>query len=446
MRFPTTPRVRFVLLASAALSFGASVVRADLQDYVKKPEPKFEWKLREKQTVNPGTIYDLQVTSQVWHDITWTHQVQVYQPKDVAPTAVMFVYNTGGKANAGNVAFGMELAQKMKAPVAFVYDIPNQPLLDGKKEDALIAETFVRYLETKDGDWPLLFPMVKGVVKSMDALQAFAKEEWKAPIKGFIISGASKRGWTTWLTAAADERIVAFAPLVIDTLNMVEQMDYQKKSFGAYSEQIRDYTERGLVPIPPGEEPKKLWQMIDPYFYREKLKQPKMLINGNNDPYWTTDALNLYWDGLKGNKYVVYVPNAGHNLAQGATKDKPGDRSRTINALAAFARHQITGKEMPKLEWTHDDNDGKLRLKVEATPAPSGARLWVATAPTRDFRKATWTGINVPVAKSTVVGEVEPPLSGCLAYYAELDYEIDGIRYHLSTQIRIAGTPKPQEK
>src|SRR5262249_44267594 len=107
---------------------------------------------------------------------------------------------------------------------------------------------------------------------------------------------------------------------------------------------------------------------------------------------------------------------------------------------------QITGKEMPKLEWTHDDNDGKLRLKVDATPAPSGARLWVATAPTRDFRKATWTGINVPVAKSTVVGEVEPPLSGCLAFYAELDYEIAGNRYHLSTQIRSAGTPKPPEK
>jgi PhoPQ-activated pathogenicity-related protein len=364
----------------------------------------------------------------------------------VAPNPVMFVYNTGGKANPGMIAFGLDLAGKMKAPVAIVYDIPNQPLLGDRKEDALIAETFHRYLQTKDANWPLLFPMVKGVVKSMDALQAFAREQWKQPIRGFIVSGGSKRGWTSWLTAASDERVVAFAPLVIDTLNMVEQMDYQKRSFGAYSEMIKDYTERGLVPIPDTDEARKLWKMVDPYFYRDKTRQPKLLINGNNDPYWTTDALNLYWDGLQGDKFVLYVPNAGHNLEQGATKEKRGDRSRATNAMAAFARYQITGQPMPKLQWKHDDADGKLRLTVQASPAPKGVRLWAATAPTRDFREAPWKEQPATVAGSTITGVQPPPASGCLAFYAELDYEIDGIGYHLSTQVRIAGKPKAAEK
>src|SRR5262249_11933351 len=154
-----------------------------------------------------------------------------------------------------------------------------------------IAETFVRYLDTKDADWPLLFPMVKGVVKAMDALQAFAKEEWKTEAKHFVISGGSKRGWTTWLTRAVDPRVKAIAPLVIDTLNMLKQLEHQKESFGTYSEMIHDYVERGLAPLPKTEAGRKLWQMVDPYSYRDKLTMPKMLINGNNDRYWSTDAL-----------------------------------------------------------------------------------------------------------------------------------------------------------
>src|SRR5207253_11419209 len=150
----------------------------------------------------------------------------------VTPTATLFLFNTGGRPNDGNIAFGLTIAAKIKAPVAFLYGIPNQPLLDGKTEDTLIAETFVRYLQTKDEDWPLLFPMVKSLVRAMDALQAFSARELKQPTSGFIIAGASKRGWTTWLTAAVDRRVKAISPLVIDTLNMPEQLPNQIKSFG----------------------------------------------------------------------------------------------------------------------------------------------------------------------------------------------------------------------
>ena len=52
-----------------------------------------------------------------------------------------------------------------------------------------------------------------------------------------------------------------------------------------------------------------------------------------------------------------------------------------------------------------------------------GARLWVATAPTRDFRAAKWEERKATVDKDgTVVGEVGPPKEGCLAVYGDLDY------------------------
>jgi hypothetical protein len=60
----------------------------------------------------------------------------------------------------------------------------------------------------------------------------------------------------------------------------------------------------------------------------------------------------------------------------------------------------------------------------------------VAQTPTQDFRTATWKEQAVTFSNGIVVGEVTPPEKGYLAFYGEVDYEIDGVKYHLSTQVR----------
>jgi PhoPQ-activated pathogenicity-related protein len=427
------------LFAFVGMGLVATPGWADLEKYVRKSEAQFGWKLKDKtETEQSGDrIYDLQFVSQTWQGITWEHQLQVYQPKSVAPNSTIFLWITGGSARPAHASLGLELARKIGAPVAFLYHIPNQPLLESKlHEDDLIAETFVRYLKSKDENWPLLLPMVKSAVKAMDVLQAFSKQEWGRPANGFIVSGASKRGWTTWLTAAVDQRVRAIVPVVIDTLNMRAQMARQLEAFGSYSATLAPYTSRGLVPIPETTEGERLLSMVDPWAYRDRLALPKLIVNGSNDFYWVTDALNLYWNELRGDKWVLYVPNAGHNLLRqdGANSDP---FAYLINGLAAFSRHQISGRSMPNLKWKHETLNGSLRLTIEATPAPTAARLWVAQAATQDFRRAKWREQAVSFSKGPVIGEVTPPQEGYLAFYGELDYEIDGLKYHLSTQIRM---------
>ncbi|MBM3982018.1 MAG: hypothetical protein FJ304_17500 [Planctomycetes bacterium] len=429
-----------------ALVVGAPAVAVaapptELVDYVTKKDESFSWKLVATNKSDAATVYEIDLVSQTWHDIKWDHKLQVFLPKGVKPQATVLLWNQGGTPNAISMLLGLQIAEKAKAPVAFLYGVPKQPLFGGKKEDALIAETFVRYLDSKDGSWPLLFPMVKSVVRGMDAVQQFAKKEWDFEVKSFVVTGASKRGWTSWLTAATgDKRVKAIAPIVIDTLNMPVQMGNQLKAFGKPSEMIKDYTAAKLVPIPDTPEAKKLWQMIDPWVYRDAITVPKLIINGANDPYWPLDALNSYWDDLKGDKWVLYVPNAGHDLREANDKgQKELLPTRAVNTLAAFGRCMVYDKKMPGLSWVCDEKAGVCRLEVANSGAkPTASRVWTAEAETRDFRKARWTAD----AAAKLPAEVRAPETGFRAFYAETEYDLDGLKFTLTTQLRILEAKK----
>ena len=286
-------------------------------------------------------------------------------------TVLLFIMggSTGGKPGDDDRAMGRKLATAAQMPVAFLHQVPNQPLLGDRKEDDLISETFLRYLDTKDATWPLLFPMVKSAVRAMDALQEIALEKHNQKIERFVVTGGSKRGWTTWLSAVADERVAGIAPIVIDTLNFRPQMKHQKETWGRYSEQIADYTLKGLVDVMQKQPEIPIWQWVDPYTYRSQLTLPKLLINGTNDRYWVIDAMNLYWDDLVGEKHVLYVPNAGHGL--------DGGKENALTTLAVFAQHVAMQEPLPNVSWKHDDDGDQMRLVVHSTPAPKAVRLWI---------------------------------------------------------------------
>ena len=48
-----------------------------------------------------------------------------------------------------------------------------------------------------------------------------------AYITQFIVSGASKHGWTTWTTSSVDARGIAIVPVVMDLSNVVENLHHQ---------------------------------------------------------------------------------------------------------------------------------------------------------------------------------------------------------------------------
>lgn len=434
--------VPVVLSASVVFSSAKEMpaVPVDLANYVAKVEPAYAWTVEDTKDFGTAKVWRLKLTSQVWQDIPWTHDLLVVKPTGVV-TDKMFLLNEGGNASVQKAMYAAMLAEKIKAPVAILLGVPKQPLFDGKREDDLIAETFVRYLDTGDASWPLLFPMVKSVVKAMDSLQEFSKKEWDKPVEKFIVGGASKRGWTTWLTAASDPRVMAITPMVIDVLNMREQLTHQQHSLGGPSNEISPYTSRGLVPIADTPQAKSLWTMVDPWTYHDRFTMPKLIVLGNNDPYWSTDALNLYWDALPGEKYISYTPNAGHDLTERDATGKKLTADRAINNVSAFVRHQLTGKPMPKLDWKYTTGpDGSMELTITTDSAPKDARLWTARSDTRDFRKARWESQPIELKEGQpVTTNLPKPEKGFIACYADLNYQIDDIPQWQCTQMKVVG-------
>jgi PhoPQ-activated pathogenicity-related protein len=300
----------------------------------------------------------------------------------------------------------------------------------------LIAETFVRYLKTQDENWPLLLPMVKSVVKGWMFSRPSGKKDWHRSIEKFIVAGASSAAGRPGSQLPVDKRVSAIAPVVIDVLEYARANVASAQAFGAYSSRLAAYSSRGLLPIPETPAGERLLRMVDPWAYRDRLTMPKLIVNGTNDFYWTTDALNLYWQGIPDKKWVLYVPNAGHNLRR-QDRNPREQLDDLATSLAAFSRYQSTSTPLPSLRWRHENVDGKFRLTVDASPSPVAARLWVAHSETADFRTAQWHAQEMQIRTERLMGDVAAPQTGPGGIFRELDYEIDGLRYHLSTQMRL---------
>ena len=266
----------------------------ELARYVAAPDASYAWREVKTRRVGSAEVTELILTSQTWRDIPWKHHLVLVRPPNVdASSRQVLLFIEGGrwKPEHENGFQGSlppaaliftRLAETLRAPIAVLLQVPFQPMFD-RREDALIAYTFDNYLAGGETDWPLLLPMVKSTVRAMDTIQAFARERWQMPVTSFTVSGASKRGWTSWLTAAVDPRVSSVAPIAIDMLNLPAQIALQRETFGGLSEQVQDYVAIDLPGRVASERGRSLMAMVDPYAYLADLTPPKLILLGTND-------------------------------------------------------------------------------------------------------------------------------------------------------------------
>lgn len=419
----------------AVLCCCTAALATPLDDYVAAPDANYTYGPHPVKTVTAkGYKADIwSMTSQAWRSpaevdrTIWKHWLTVVTPTKKAPNKEALLFVSGGDNNKKPPEkiddMVVQLARGTNALTASLGMIPNQPLKfadepkdspyyeKGRVEDEMISYAWDKYLKTGDATWLPRLPMTKAVVRAMDTIQA----EYPG-IESFVIVGGSKRGWTTWTTGAIqDPRVVAIIPAVIDVLNMENSMRHHHDAYGFWAEAVGDYANTGLMDRLHTPEMRSLLSIIDPYSYVDRLTMPKYIVNATGDEFFLPDSSQFYFDALKGEKYLRYVPNSRHGL----------DGTDALESIAAYYRAIANNVPRPEFSWTQQA-DGSLR--VQTKNPPTEVKLWQATNPTaRDFRVDTigkvWTSTPLTDQGGGVyVGQAAKPEKGWTAFFVELSY------------------------
>lgn len=426
-----------------------------LKGYVDLRDDSYSWKVLESSRGAGHQRFVLRLVSQAWRvkgevDRTlWTHRLSIVIPdfvKDARKAVKALLIIDGGDngedAPDDAAAKALSMALSSGTVVVRLSMVPNQPLgfapeFRPRYEDDLVAHTWNRYMDTGDQTWLARWPMVKSAVRAMDATEEFLGSvrpggmDQPLDVNGFIVTGASKRGWTTWLTAATDPRVCAIIPIVIDVVNVIPSMDHHYAAYGFWAPAVRDYEEQGVMARKNEEAYLRMIKLVDPYYYRDQLRMPKYILNAAGDQFFLPDSSRFYFDQLPGEKYLRYVPNADHSLS---SIDKPG-------CVATFAGMVAGGAPRPKFSWSMAE-DGSIR--VSAMDRPVEARMWQAYNPdARDFRLvslgAAWESrLLGDDGKGGYVGRVRLPEKGWVAFFIELTYRLEtGETIKFTTAVRV---------
>ena len=454
MRFGFLVPFRSVLLL-IFFSLELKIAQATPLDDFVADKTGYSWSLYDERHFDGYTQYRMNVISGDWltaadvNRTEWKNFVNVFVPDAITTNSALLIIDGGNNSSVpstGIDSYAGFLSTISGSVLVQVQTVPNQPLTftgesKGRTEDALIAYSWEKYLETGDSRWPAQLPMTRSAVRAMDAVQELLGQVAGAgnpgPVDNFVVAGGSKRGWTTWLTAAVDSRVSSIIPMVIDTLNVEESFEHHHDVYGFWAPAIKDYVNAGVMEHLGTPEFKALMDIVDPYSYLDRLTMPKYMINASGDEFFVPDSSQFYFDDLLGENYIRYIPNVGHGLS-----DDPATILQVLSIYVAIA----TGVEIPTYTWDILP-DGSITLDTDYPV--SQVLLWQATNPNaRDFRD----NVVGDIFKSSVLEDLgnghyfahlPRPASGATAYFIEVAFdEPDGLSFKFTSGVSVVAVPE----
>jgi PhoPQ-activated pathogenicity-related protein len=423
--------------------------QTSLDKYAHQMDESFSYEVEETEEYENYFIHKIKMISQQYLSTNevnrpaWSHWLKVIEPKALKANTSLLVIGAGDTDDSPPISSSqlIELALISGSIVSELSAVPNQPLAFKdesfeRTEDGIIAYTWKKFFLTGDPKWPARMAMTKSAVAAMDVIQDIFKV---TQVKEFVITGASKRGWATWTTAAVDNRVKAIMPLVIDMLNIKPSFEHHWEVYGFWAPAIQDYVDLKVMDWWGSPEADELFNLVDPFSYKNRYEIPKYIINAAGDEFFIPTSSQFYYDELPGEKHLRYVPNVGHGL----------NGTYILEPLFSFYLSIINNQPRPSYKWKFLD-DGQIQF--ESKTVPDDIKIWWAdNKNNRDFRidqiGKTWQAKTmVPRSDGSYVSSIKRPKSGWRAYFIEATFsQSSQLPMIVTSEVRVAPDSLPFE-
>lgn len=409
--------IRLLVTVALVLATIAAASKSNpLDDYVNLPDNSFSFTNTGVVRQGSGwTAYIYNMTSQTWlnasfsdHSVWW-HFLAVVVPANVpaANISSAFLYITSGSSASAvpsatdrHLGLAASVAVAAGLPAAVLYQVPNQPIVYPgdpfpnfpRSEDASIAYTWSKYLTDPSPNpfWVLQLPMTKAAVRAMDAVQQIIPTLVPdASIGKFFVSGASKRGWVAWLTAAVDKRVAGVVPLVLSALDVAAFFHRQQEFYGGWTFLLSDYYKMNIMALVDSPAFATMTSFIDPIRLRKRLTMPKLFIAAVGDEFQMPDDTRYWSNEMPGEMNQLVLKNADHTLATAI--------GNVTTAMATFVQALRLNVTRPKYSWRICEQTGAITVKTQKHWLPHTVTVYYADSPSnvsagrRDFR---WAAVN----------------------------------------------------
>eukprot|EP01132_Coremiostelium_polycephalum_P001297 gene1297-1639_t len=350
--------ISIILLVSLATI--ASSLSTPLENFVNRPDDNVGQFYIHKTIKDPRyTAYVLNFTSLNWltpdesSNPKWWHWLVVCVPNIVLSDYGYLEVDGGVFTSEARVTPMIEnICVQTNSVAAHLWQNPNQPTVfhkDGvpRVEDGLLAYTWDQFMNNRSKvEWIGQFPLTKAVVKAMDAVQSFVKSKYYLyRVNHFVVSGASKRGWASWLAAAIDPRVKAVIPVVFPNVNLIQNTINHYRAYGGWSFAYGDYYIQGLMRFLNTPQFEWVAKEIDPIYFVDRLRtKPKYVVNAVGDEYFLPDSSSFFWPQLLGEKHLRIHPNAGHWLQN---RDP-----FLIAEVTSYYKNIINHQKLPEFDWS----------------------------------------------------------------------------------------------